>query len=76
MLRKVLVDYTLSDGTFLSAGTTVSCNIVTAHFHNARYSDPYTFDGNRFLEETESAKHQMSGVSADFLSFGYGRHAW
>ncbi|KAI5118676.1 hypothetical protein M0805_003613 [Coniferiporia weirii] len=78
--RKVLVDYTLSDGTFLPAGTFIACNADATHRDEAHYAHAAKFDGFRFAEmreggADEGTKHQMVATGADYLSFGHGRHA-
>ena len=50
MERKVLQDYTLSDGTFLPAGTHVACNGVATHYDENYYRDASKFDGFRFVK--------------------------
>ena len=83
-------DYTLSDGTFLPAGSIVSVNADKMHFNDERYVNASEFDGFRFVKETASTadsgdaaqptisrmSHLMVATSPDFLSFGLGRHAW
>ena len=81
MERKALVDYTLSDGTFLPKGTVVQCNAVAVHHEAANYSNPTEFDGFRFANiravvEGESAKNQLVATSTEYITFGHGRHAW
>ncbi|THH06027.1 hypothetical protein EW145_g4362 [Phellinidium pouzarii] len=78
--RKVLVDSTLPDGTFLPKGTFVAANAGAAHHDEELYSNPEVFDGFRFADMRkgsveESTKHQMVSTSADYLAFGHGRHA-
>lgn len=72
--------YTLSNGTFLPAGTFVSVASRAIHFDDANYSNPEEFDGFRFAhireEEGQSAKHQMVATATDYLPFGHGKHAW
>ncbi|KAI5118159.1 hypothetical protein M0805_005781 [Coniferiporia weirii] len=80
MTRKALVDYTLSDGTFLPAGTFVSCNALSLHYDDANYNNAHDFDGFRFANmreerEGEGTKHQMVSTSSEYLPFGHGRHA-
>lgn len=48
--RKVLQDYTLSDGTFLPAGTHVVCNSVATHYDENNYQNASKFDGFRFVK--------------------------
>ena len=81
MNRKALVDYTLSDGTFLPKGTLVSCNAVGVHHDDVNYTNGNEFDGFRFSKvrsevEGESAKHQLVATGNDYITFGHGRHAW
>ncbi|KAL5492509.1 hypothetical protein ACEPAI_3956 [Sanghuangporus weigelae] len=78
--RKVMSDFTLSDGTFLPAGTFLNANLTGAHYDGANYPNPDKFDGFRFSKmrdenAEESVKHQMVNTSADYLAFGHGRHA-
>lgn len=76
-----MTDLTLSDGTFLPAGTFITANLTGAHHDESIYPDPDKFDGFRFSKlrdesAEESVKHQMVNTSADYLAFGHGRHAW
>ncbi|KAL5531375.1 hypothetical protein ACEPAG_4252 [Sanghuangporus baumii] len=78
--RKVMSDYTLSDGTFLPKGTFLNANLRGLHFDESNYPNPNKFDGFRFSRMRgesleESAKHQMANTAADYLAFGHGRHA-
>ncbi|KAI5118160.1 hypothetical protein M0805_005782 [Coniferiporia weirii] len=78
--RKVLVDYTLPDGTFLPKGTFVAANAGATHFDDEIYENADVFDGFRFADirdgvTEESTKHQMISTSPDYLAFGHGRHA-
>ncbi|KAL5522639.1 hypothetical protein ACEPAG_8657 [Sanghuangporus baumii] len=86
MQRKILQDYTLSDGTFLPAGTHVACNSVATHYDERNYQRAGEFDGFRFVQsdsnshsETqdprENTKDQVVSTSLEFLTFGHGRHA-
>ena len=79
--RKVLKDYTLSDGTFLPVGTFVAANVTGTHRDSAFYEKPDEFDGFRFANiregsSEEELKHQMVQTSSDYLAFGHGRLAW
>ncbi|OCB86528.1 cytochrome P450 [Sanghuangporus baumii] len=78
--RKVMRDYTMSDGTFLPAGTFVAANIAAQHSDDAHYPDADKFDGFRFSKMREqsveeSVKHQTVNTASDYLAFGHGRHA-
>lgn len=79
--RMVMRDYTLSDGTFLPAGTFVAANITATHGDDEHYPDADKFDGFRFSKMRErsmeeSVKHQSVNTASDYLVFGHGRHAW
>lgn len=88
LIRKAMVDYTLSDGTFLPAGSIVSVNADKMHFNDAQYTNASEFDGFRFIKENEGGDneitfdsksrtaHLMAATSADYLAFGHGRHTW
>ncbi|KAJ3769084.1 cytochrome P450 [Lentinula raphanica] len=77
--RKVLKDFTFSDGTTVPAGVTVAVPAYMHHHEEERYEDPYTFDAFRFYNmrnrEGESMKHQTISPSLDYITFGNGRHA-
>ena len=46
--RKVVTDYTLSDGTFLPAGTRLAANLHAIHKDDKNYHRSREFDGFRF----------------------------
>ncbi|KAK1225702.1 hypothetical protein PQX77_011322 [Marasmius sp. AFHP31] len=77
--RKVLKDFTFSDGTVVPAGTTVGVPVRALQRDEAYFSNGDKFEGFRFAdmreEEGESIKHQMVTPTADFFLFGHGRHA-
>ncbi|EJD00067.1 cytochrome P450 [Fomitiporia mediterranea MF3/22] len=80
MSRKALVDYTMSDGTFLPAGTFVTVNAVAQHYDEKNYKSPSEFDGFRFVDalgksENEETTARVVSTSTEFLPFGHGRHA-
>ena len=77
--RKVVSDYTLSDGTFLPAGSIVSVNADKMHFNDERYVNASEFDGFRFVREDDSetaVANRLTTTGVDFVTFGTGRHAW
>lgn len=80
MTRKALKDFTLSDGTFIPAGTFISAASYATHHDTEFYKDPDVFNPWRFSEmrdeEGEGIKHQMVSTSSEFISFGHGKHAW
>ncbi|KAK1217072.1 hypothetical protein PQX77_020283 [Marasmius sp. AFHP31] len=77
--RKVLKDFTFSDGTLVPAGTTVGVPVRALQRDEAYFLNGDKFNGFRFAdmrdEEGESIKHQMVTPTADFFLFGHGRHA-
>ena len=80
LIRKVMKDVTLSDGTFLPKGTLVVAAAHSTHHDEANYADASAFDPFRFAKmregEGEGLKHQFVNTSLDYISFGHGRHAW
>ncbi|KAJ7689419.1 cytochrome P450 [Mycena rosella] len=78
-LRKVLKDFTFSDGTTAPAGVLVAVGVLAEHHDEANYVNGGTFDPFRFARMRddcgEGTKHQMSTPSHDFLVFGIGRTA-
>ncbi|KIL65474.1 hypothetical protein M378DRAFT_24046 [Amanita muscaria Koide BX008] len=79
MNRKVLKDFTFSDGTTVPAGGTVMVPFDSVHTDADNYIDPKTFDGFRFEKmrgnDNENLKHQFVSLSVDYVLFGHGRHA-
>ncbi|KAI3614209.1 cytochrome p450 [Moniliophthora roreri] len=78
--RKVMKDFTFSDGTTVPAGTTVSLPSAGVHLDSKNYENPYVFNPWRFSDirsssSDESIKHQMSSPNIEYLLFGSGRHA-
>nr|BAD94560.1 cytochrome P450 [Phanerodontia chrysosporium] len=74
MFRRVLQPVTLSDGTYLPAGTTVVTPTLATHFDDTNYADAQTFDPLRFYKP-EGVQAQLVATSADFVTFGHGKHA-
>lgn len=66
-------DLTLSDGTFVPAGTMIAGNCVAVHRDERHYPFADEFDGFRFVNKQGGA---FVNTSAQFLAFGHGRHAW
>ncbi|EKM60083.1 uncharacterized protein PHACADRAFT_206285 [Phanerochaete carnosa HHB-10118-sp] len=77
--RKVLKDYTFSDGTFVPKGSCVSTSKMATHDQREYYDDPCVFKPWRFSdvrdETDEGTKHQMANTSMEYLPFGVGKHA-
>ncbi|PPQ65601.1 hypothetical protein CVT26_000550 [Gymnopilus dilepis] len=79
MRRKVVKDFTFSNGMTVPAGTHIAVATNSTHMDERNYENPEEFKGFRFAEmreqEGESKKHQMVSLSLDFGTFGTGRHA-
>ncbi|PAV15395.1 cytochrome P450 [Pyrrhoderma noxium] len=80
MRRKVLKDYTLSDGTHLPKGTLVAVNSHAVHHNSELYDNPNEFQPFRYssirdqsLEE--STRNQMVATASSYIGFGHGKHA-
>ncbi|KIK58719.1 hypothetical protein GYMLUDRAFT_689400 [Collybiopsis luxurians FD-317 M1] len=78
--RKVLKDFTFSNGVTVPAGATLAVPMWAIHHDNDYFPDADKFDGFRFSRMREdpgqSFKHQMVAPRTDFLLFGTGRQAW
>ncbi|KAM6499133.1 Cytochrome P450 [Amanita muscaria] len=79
MIRKTMKDFTFADGTTIPAGSTLGVPFNAVHTDPDIYADPETFDGFRFEklreQDGENNKYQVVSLSADYVLFGYGRHA-
>jgi len=77
--RKVLKDFTFSDGTVLPAGTELAAARGPIHMNAAIYPNPDEFDGFRFANlmdgDHKGTKSQMVTTNVDYLSFGHGKLA-
>ena len=80
VMRKTKQDLTLSDGTFIPAGTLVAGASTATHRDERNYENPEVFDPLRFAdmrsEEGASIKHQFVSTSPEYVPFGHGKHAW
>ena len=80
VMRKILQDVTLSDGTFLPNGTLVVGASWSTHHDDRYYSDPNAFNPFRWAElreeDGEGLKHQFVRTSPEYIAFGHGSHAW
>ncbi|KAJ3765059.1 cytochrome P450 [Lentinula raphanica] len=79
MFRKVLRDFTFSNGTVVPAGAIVSVALLGMHHDDALYEDPEEMKAFRFSDmrskEGEGLKHQMVGTDPAYILFGSGgRH--
>ena len=88
-MRVALKDFTFSDGVHIPPGTYTCLPMYATHHDEAKYPDPFTFDPERFVsslqgdgtagtaeKEGGSRPQQLVTASADYLSWGLGRHAW
>ncbi|KAG6887831.1 hypothetical protein C0995_012331 [Termitomyces sp. Mi166 len=80
MQRKVLKDFTFSDGTVVPKGHIVAVPNFAIHHDEENYTDASVFDGFRFskmreLQAEGFSKHQMVALSCDYIVFGHGKHA-
>jgi cytochrome P450 len=80
MSRVVAKDFTFSNGIFLPAGSYIAVPLYAMQHDDAIHSNANEFDPYRFFRKQEQggedAKLQMVTPSADYLPFGYGKHAW
>ncbi|KIJ13789.1 hypothetical protein PAXINDRAFT_80392 [Paxillus involutus ATCC 200175] len=79
MTRKVMKEFTFSDGTVLPKGTLVTIASQATYLDNGVYENAEMFDPFRFSnmrdEEGNGAKHSFVSTSPEYLPFGHGRHA-
>ncbi|KIL65456.1 hypothetical protein M378DRAFT_162080 [Amanita muscaria Koide BX008] len=79
MIRKVMKDFTFSDGMTVPAGSMIAVPFDPVHTDADNYTDPKAFDGFRFEKmrgnDNENLKHQFVSLSVDYVLFGNGRHA-
>ncbi|PWW79527.1 cytochrome P450 [Tuber magnatum] len=79
--RKVLKDYTLSDGTYLPKGTLIAAPTLMFSTDPDFIEDPGVFDGFRWYKkslETERGagrRHYWATTASNDLTFGHGKHA-
>ena len=89
MARKAMKDFTFSDGTFIPKGGIVSVVERPLHHDPEHYEDPETFNPWRFVELRNDAiakdgvgedmkvpRFGVVSTSAEYVTFGHGRHAW
>ena len=79
--RKVVKDFTFSDGTFVPKGTMIVAPARSVHRNEALYASALKFDPFRFANlrregDSEGVKHQYISTTPEYLPFGHGRHAW
>ncbi|OSX67134.1 hypothetical protein POSPLADRAFT_1164419 [Postia placenta MAD-698-R-SB12] len=78
VMRKVLQDITLSDGTYLPKGTLVVAAAFATHTDERYYENPEVFEPFRFYDmrtENDALRKQYVNTSREFITFGHGKHA-
>ncbi|EKM61840.1 uncharacterized protein PHACADRAFT_112752 [Phanerochaete carnosa HHB-10118-sp] len=75
MFRNILQPVTLSDGTFLPKGATVVTPTFATHFDEENYPNATLFDPLRSYKSDKSVQPQLITTSADYVTFGHGKHA-
>ncbi|KAF8270427.1 cytochrome P450 [Lactarius quietus] len=80
MSRLALRPFTFSNGVTVPAGTLISAPVNAIHADGEIYPNPEEFDGFRFAKLREDdgvpvVGQQSTSTSAEYLTFGYGRHA-
>ncbi|KAI9441480.1 cytochrome P450 [Lactarius indigo] len=80
LVRVALRPFTFSNGVTIPAGTLIAAPSAAVHMDGDIYPNPDEFDGFRFAKLREHnrvgvAGHKATSASAEYLTFGYGRHA-
>ncbi|KAF8994947.1 cytochrome P450, partial [Cyathus striatus] len=79
MLRKVVSDFTFSNGQVVPSGAYVAVAAYPMHLDDEIYPGGHEFDGFRFSkkgDEGESdSKNKVVSLALDYVAFGHGRHA-
>lgn len=80
MERKVLKEFTFSDGLTLPVGSFIAAAAYEMHHDERFYSNPDEFQPFRFSDlrerEGENVKYQLIATGSEYLTFGHGRHGW
>ena len=80
MKRIAVKDVTLADGTHIPQGTMVCAGSYMMHRDDSLFADGGSFDPFRFARmrgvEGQSAKHQFTSTSPEYIPFGHGHDAW
>lgn len=78
LMRKVLQNITLSDGTYLPHGTLVVAASFSTHTDEKYYENPGVFEPFRFYimrTQSDALRKQYVNTSKDFIALGHGKHA-
>ena len=89
MSRRAMKDFTFSDGTLIPEGGFVSVIEQPMHHDPEHYENPDVFNPWRFVElresfqqhagdadDTRPPRYGVVSTSAEYVTFGHGRHAW
>ena len=79
LTRLTLHPFTFSSGVTIPTGTVIAAPVTVIHTDGEIYPNPKEFDGFRFANLREHdgiSGQQVTSTSAEYLAFGYGRHAW
>ncbi|KAL4071820.1 cytochrome P450 [Scleroderma citrinum] len=79
MMRKVLKDFTFSDGRVVPKGFYIAAPGNAVHHDERIYDSPNTFDPFRFArlrgQGQDGVKQRVDSSNAQYLVFGLGKHA-
>jgi len=77
--RRVMHNFSFSDGTTIPAGTIICLGSFSTHHDEEIYPSSENFEPSRFLDkrarEGEGHRHGMAVPATDWLLFGSGKHA-
>ena len=76
MSRRVMKDFTFSDGTVVPAGSHLCVNSWGNHRDEEHYASAHSFDGFRFAKEDGIEQQLLATPTLDYNAFGHGRPAW
>jgi len=80
LVREAKEDYVFSNGLKIPKGSFVGTSIHSVHTSEEIYKDANEFKPWRFVDDKkdndEISMRQYVATSAQFLAFGYGKHAW
>jgi len=77
--RKVMKDFSFSDGRVIPKGTIIAVATKATHFDNDNYENADTFDPFRFAnmreQEGGGANRHMIATNPEYMAFGHGKNA-
>lgn len=80
LVREAQKDYTFSNGVKIRKGHFVGTTLQAVHYDGNIYDDPKEFRPWRFVDAEVDKEgintKQFVATGPDFLSFGFGKHAW